>query len=203
LWIDNGLKIDDTNPQLIELKAKVDAAEKKKVRDDRIREKEEKKIKILRAAIAERRIKLFPKNPWEGDHVAKTPSGCSVSLNEGKRLVWPLRLLFPEVDQQEFLDQVEESTLLGDVLRLVLDENPPPWDEGKVYSSRNSRCFFCDSQSKSIIYEVSSLLPLNRVLSDENYLVENAFPAFIVLSRHSTFCKNYLTQFEKVVKISE
>ncbi|OWA50249.1 putative Tetratricopeptide repeat protein 4 [Hypsibius exemplaris] len=204
LWIDNGLKVDDANTLFLELKAKVLAAEKKKIRDDRIRDREAKKLQSLRDAIKQRNIKLTPSNPWAGDSVAKTPSGASVSLREDGSLVWPVRLLFPEVDQQEFLDQVEEDSTFGDILRLVLDENPPPWDEKRAYNTKTARCFFCDPESKSIIYEASNALALRRILSDQNYLVENALPVFIVLSYSSDFCKaKYLSQFEKVVKITD
>ena len=126
-WVERGQRLDKKSSELLELKQKANAAMKKKQRDERIAEKERKRIEELQEAVAQRSIHLVPANPWEGDHVARTPSGATLSLDEEGHLFWPVRLLFPEFDTQEFLEQMEETTTIADILRIVLEENPPPY----------------------------------------------------------------------------
>ncbi|GAV09729.1 hypothetical protein RvY_19218 [Ramazzottius varieornatus] len=204
-WIERGLKLDEKSSELLDLKTKVNTAMKKKQRDERIAEKEQKRISALQEAVAQRRIRLVPANPWEGDHVARTPSGTTLRLNEEGRLVWPVRLLFPEHNTQEFVEEVEESTTIADILRIVLEEDPPPWDDKGAYSLQSTQCFFCDSESKSVIYEVDNSLTLEEVLKHPIYFVENCLPTFLVLSYSlkSNFSQNYLSKFETIVEIPD
>ena len=202
-WVERGQRLDKKSSELLELKQKANAAMKKKQRDERIAEKERKRIEELQEAVAQRSIHLVPANPWEGDHVARTPSGATLSLDEEGHLFWPVRLLFPEFDTQEFLEQMEETTTIADILRIVLEENPPPWDENGAYGVLSTRCFFCDSEAKSVIYEVNNSLTLDGVLRHPMYLVENCMPTFLVLSYglKSKFSANYLSKFDTIVKI--
>lgn len=200
-FISRGLALDDTNQVLLDLGQKVDADEKKHRLKLRKQEKEEKSIAALGTAILQRGIRLSPPNPWEEDRLAKTPSGHSVCLSLDNRLIWPVRLLFPEVNQQEFVEQVEESTKMGDILRLILDENPPAWDQSNAYSAITARCFFCDNKQTEV-YQIDNSVTLGRVLRDKNYIVENAMPTLFVLSLGTGFANNYLSRFENKSKLT-
>lgn len=199
-WTKKGLELDETNLTLLALRTKVEADQKKYLAKHRKEEKEAHHISTLRSAIAQRGIRLSPANPWNGDHVARTPSGYSVSLTPESTLIWPVRILFPEVNQQDFVEQVDEGSEMGSVLGLLLEENCPEWDVNNAYSVGSCRLFFLDS-SQTVLFEVGRDMALGKVLAHKEYVVENALPTFLVLSLSTVFSKSFLSRYEKVLSI--
>ncbi|XP_055333246.1 tetratricopeptide repeat protein 4-like [Paramacrobiotus metropolitanus] len=199
-WLDRGLLLDPTNESLINLRKTVQRDEKKQLLKQRQQKKQGKQNANLLKAITDRNIRLHPPNPFEGDQVAKTPSGQSVTLLPDGALAWPIRLLFPEVNQQDFLEQVDETSTGGEILRMVLDDNPPEWDTAREYDSQQARCFFCDDK-QMCVYQIDNGVEVREVLRHKEFVVEHAMPVLFVLSVENGFAQRYLKKFDRIIKL--
>eukprot|EP00172_Hildenbrandia_rubra_P000055 Plantae.Rhodophyta-Hildenbrandia_rubra.ctg10244.p1 GENE.Plantae.Rhodophyta-Hildenbrandia_rubra.ctg10244~~Plantae.Rhodophyta-Hildenbrandia_rubra.ctg10244.p1 ORF type:complete len:191 (-),score=32.17 Plantae.Rhodophyta-Hildenbrandia_rubra.ctg10244:965-1537(-) len=73
-------------------------------------------------------------------------ANVEVQVDDEGTLIWPLLVVYPEgvneggASQSDYIEEVHEDTLLGDVVEMLWPEGQPGprWDVGRVYSRGRS-----------------------------------------------------------------
>ena len=97
-------------------------------------------------------------------------------INCCSMLIFPMLLLYPLVEQTDFIKGCEEQSTMAEHLDYVL---PPPWDKKEEYTLQSVNCFM-ETANGSVI-KVGIRLPLKKVLNSSNVeLVDNMAKIYIV-----------------------
>ena len=191
---------------------RVDCIKKKKIRDRDERkkkmqkEKENKMTRSLMKAVMDRKITLanFPVATDEDDEAIdeltqflssiKGPTGKQVYHGENG-LVWPVLFLYPQYATSDFIEEFDETSCFVDHLNLMFEE-VAEWDLKQEYKLKNLK-LFVENQDANKIYEIFLSTPLHKVLSHRDIVVKTGTPAFIVLSKSSSFYDQFLGRYSK------
>lgn len=212
-WCEEGLRLQPNDKKLQELRAAADKqkrAAERDVRKAKFREKKERSDReALLAVIKERGIKLLEperllnSEDEDGDGAssavmaglgleAQEATGAQVFLDGQGSLQWPVLFLYPEHQQTDFISAFSQTSSFIDHLSVMFGEELPPWDTDRKYLPQNLQMFFEDYEKESL-YQVDLKLPLLKVLQHKRCFVKAGTPSFIVLVKHSSFCKQFLT----------
>ena len=93
--------------------------------------------------------------------------------------MWLLGEVLPHINYQTFAEYIG-----------IVFEVCPDWDTERKYTPENVEVYFEDRVQEKLVH-VERSVNLRSVLSDERYLVRGGCPAFMMISKTSTFFKGY------------
>jgi len=214
-WCDTGLKIDETEKKLIDLKKKSAHQKKQQERDTRKNDMRERKTnnkqQQLIDAIQERRINIESSSGRMSKSQAVerlvlrdngSPHNGKLYLDQNNMLHWPVYFLYPQYSKSDFIEDFNENNTFEDHVGLMFGEGyVPEWDKQQQYVPQNIEVYFEDQERNKLIL-VDGTLTLREVLSDKRYRIQTGCPAFTILSRTSEYYKNLksLNNAEKFIK---
>lgn len=187
-------KIEAQNQRLLDLRNKAVAEQKKVLRDQRkavLKEKKEmSETEALKSAVKARGVTL----EYENDLSRPITDGgldLKVSIDSSGVLHWPVMFVYPEFEETDLISSFNENDRMADHLYAMLEEESPPWDKDRKYTLANIEVYFEDSaRGKLCLVKNSSCL--KDILSDSRFVVKQRTPAFIILSKESTFRTTFL-----------
>lgn len=194
LYIFLSSYIEAQNQRLLDLRNKAVAEQKKVLRDQRkavLKEKKEmSETEALKSAVKARGVTL----EYENDLSRPITDGgldLKVSIDSSGVLHWPVMFVYPEFEETDLISSFNENDRMADHLYAMLEEESPPWDKDRKYTLANIEVYFEDSaRGKLCLVKNSSCL--KDILSDSRFVVKQRTPAFIILSKESTFRTTFL-----------
>jgi hypothetical protein len=112
-------------------------------------------------------------------------------------LNWPVFFLYPEHKESDYIQQFNETSTFLDQLEVIL-EHPAPWDTKHEYTPKSVEVFFEDTRALNPkLIKIGKKLPLEKVLSLEQYIVKNGVPSFIIIPKDSPFKQEFLDKYKK------
>lgn len=213
-WCDDGLLLEPTDEQILQLRSKADKLKRQEERDRRKQQVKERKQKVERKKLVDviksRGIDLATRTKTtrdddeddddggddlvlEGCH----PSGAVVRLDESGALQWPVMFMYPEHTQSDFIEAFHEGSRFGDHIEHMFGEGsePVPWDRQRLFRPETLQIFFEDRE-KEKLYAVSQSSTLLEVLKHPKYLVQSGTPCFIVLVKDTKCTKDFLVKYK-------
>ncbi|XP_076760781.1 DNA polymerase interacting tpr containing protein of 47kD [Xylocopa sonorina] len=116
-----------------------------------------------------------------------------VRLNAQNKLIWPVMILYPEMQQTDFIQNFHEDTLLMEQLEELFNE-PPEWDSQKRYTLQNVNVYF-EGKDKCSLHKVNLCYSLGEILKDQRFVVRGGTPAFLIFVKFSEAEKRYLNNY--------
>ncbi|CAL7935579.1 unnamed protein product [Xylocopa violacea] len=116
-----------------------------------------------------------------------------VHLDAQNKLIWPVMILYPEVQQTDFIQNFHEDTLLMEQLEELFNE-PPEWDSQKRYTPQNVNVYF-EGKDKCSLHKVNLCYSLGKILQDRRFIVRGGTPAFLIFVKSSEAEKRYLDNY--------
>ncbi|XP_014241334.1 tetratricopeptide repeat protein 4 isoform X2 [Cimex lectularius] len=181
------LSSDPTNKEYKNIQEQAAKSKKIKERNDRKEFVKSKKAeldkKILEKAIKERGIKML--NTETANIVNNLFSDVAkkgVHLDDDKRIIWPVILLYPEYRMSDIIECFHEDTTFEEQFQEVFAE-VPEWDLKGVYRPGALNIYYEDANNA--IHQVHPADTLGSVLSRESYYIDAATPSFIVMPKDS------------------
>lgn len=197
------LEKSPTDESIRALKSQATVAREQLKRDKRKQERLEKKIdqeeEKLLDIIKSRGVTLElvgkNKNPELKDLEPQVPqiAQSRVHLDAEGKLVWPVLILYPEIQQTDFIQNFHEDTKLIDQLEQLFVE-PPEWDTERRYTLENINVYF-EGRDKCSVHKVNVNCPLNEILRDKRFIVRGGTPAFLLLVKCSEAEKRFLSNY--------
>ncbi|XP_035223358.1 tetratricopeptide repeat protein 4-like [Stegodyphus dumicola] len=203
-WCVDGLKLDEQNKTLLDLKKK--AEEKKKLEDiSKTKAQAEEWAKVKERSTLKKEVKKRGISLVEGDKIdlsALQPmhpavTTAKVSLDENNRLSWPVMLIYPEYGVTDFIKSFHEDTCFRDLfISMFMDDDPPPWDMKREYTPESMQVYFSDGEDT--IIPIDKDLPLRSVLTHKMYKVHGGIPSFIITVSNSEFDGSYRKKYRVI-----
>lgn len=109
---------------------------------------------------------------------------------------WPVFFLYPEYKESDYIQSFNETNTFLDHLEVMFEQRPP-WDERGDYTPDNLEVYFENNQKlKPSIIKIGKKLPLQKILSLDQYVVTNGVPSFIILPKNSPFEQEFLNKYK-------
>ncbi|KAL0074646.1 hypothetical protein J3Q64DRAFT_1777678 [Phycomyces blakesleeanus] len=112
-------------------------------------------------------------------------------------LSWPVFFLYPEHKESDYIQSFNETNTFMDHLEVIL-EQPAPWDTTHTYTPDNVEVYFENNQGiKPSLIKIGKKHTLGKILSLDQYVVQNGVPSFIILPKNSAFKDEFLQKYKK------
>ncbi|CAD1478675.1 unnamed protein product, partial [Heterotrigona itama] len=174
-FCDRVLDESPTDKIKLHLKSQAVAAGERLKRDkrkqDRLEKKLDKEEEELLDIIRSRGVNLEliegKKNPDLKDLEPQVPqiAQSRVHLDIQNKLIWPVMILYPEMQQTDFIQNFHEDTLLLEQLEQLFNE-PPEWDSEERYTIENINVYF-EGKDKCSLHKVNICQSLRKILQDK------------------------------------
>lgn len=202
-FCDQILDESPTDKIILHLKSQAAAAgerlERDKRKQDRLEKKLDKEEEELLDIIRSRGVNLEliegKRNPDLKDLEPQVPQIAqnSVHLDAQNKLIWPVMILYPEVQQTDFIQNFHEDASLLEQLEQLFHE-PPEWDSEERYTIENINVYF-EGKDKSSLHKVNICQSLGKILQDKRFIVRGGTPAFLVFVNSSEAEKRFLANY--------
>jgi len=198
-WSNAGLKIDEKNSKLIEIRERSARLQKEKERDERKKSNQNRKVQkeneeILQA-LKERKIRIQNDPNFDIFDRSSNPVGSSIQWNDVDRtLLFPVVFLYPEFGQTDYIEKFSEQTRIVDQLETMFS-SVPAWDNDRKYKLDRLAIYYED-RDRHQLKRVPMDKTLLEVLQLPGYVVQVGMPSLIVLVDDSPFEKHYLKMFQ-------
>ncbi|XP_043519952.1 DNA polymerase interacting tetratricopeptide repeat-containing, protein of 47 kDa [Frieseomelitta varia] len=116
-----------------------------------------------------------------------------VHLDAQNKLIWPVMILYPEMQQTDFIQNFHEDASLLEQLEQVFSV-PPEWDSEERYTIENINVYF-EGKDKCSLHKVNICQSLGKILQDKQYIVRGGTPTFLVLVNSSEAEKRFLANY--------
>ncbi|XP_074605043.1 tetratricopeptide repeat protein 4-like [Brevipalpus obovatus] len=100
---------------------------------------------------------------------------------ESDILVWPVVFLYPECGQTDFIHAFSSNVTFESHLDTMFpgDDNHPPWDLERKYSTKNLKIAFLDNTGKYVFFNPTK--KLSQVMTDKRFVITDSCLTFFVL----------------------
>ena len=122
---------------------------------------------------------------------------ASIYQDEGKIYHFPILILYEEFNLTDYIRDVEENSLISDILDVLFQEKLP-WDKDNKYNLNTIICYYeiteFDTNSKK---EINYYYPLRNddrlieVLTNKKVHM-NGFPVLVIVSQISSYYNHFL-----------
>ncbi|KAK9302053.1 hypothetical protein QLX08_005793 [Tetragonisca angustula] len=192
-----------TDKIILHLKSQAIAAGERLKRDkrkqDRLEKKLDKEEEELLDIIRSRGVNLEliegKRNPDLKDLEPQVPqiAQSRVHLDAQNKLIWPVMILYPEMQQTDFIQNFHEDALLLEQLEQMFNV-PPEWDSEERYTIENINVYF-EAKDKCSLHKVNICQSLGKILQDKRFIVRGGTPAFLVFVNSSEAEKRFLANY--------
>lgn len=206
---DGAALVDVFSPLIAEAQGILKAQQANEMTSAKTRRQRESSLARVRAACIDRRIKTGPPL-FSGLH----RTAAEPYIDDADEMHWPLAILYPEVGQSDWFDDVGEATCVGSLIDDILAE-PPEWaNKGSGYAPSAVDIFFKARPCKGTPIErawspeshadtpeddprgsewvlVPRDAPLLLIIAQPSYIVAD-LPILYVVPRNSAFWKGML-----------
>lgn len=189
-FIELGLTIEPENTSFLPLQkeAKELLARQERIAAATAKEQRTKfeKLITLREACKERKILIGP--PL---YSSMRRTHANPYVDEEGSIHWPVLLLYPQYNQSDYLEDVQEGATIYDILSYIFQPNSPPplWDTKREYVLDNIEVFFRTYPCKPIDYDlawsstVEGVEPENSPLSSRYVRIPMVCPLIVPLTQ--------------------
>lgn len=201
-----GLSIDSANASLAELYRQIDEKERKIAEAKKRREAEENQRKmkqsILENAIKLRRI-LILTSVRPPELLEEATIRLEDPTDYESQLIFPAMILYPTIDEFDFVAEISELSTPSDILNIILDRPQDWFQEPKHagFSVDNLICFM-ETLSGGLI-KIGKNVALNSALLAENPkapLFDKGLRLYVVTKLAS---KEWLSKWDKLVALAK
>ncbi|KAK1116586.1 hypothetical protein K0M31_018268 [Melipona bicolor] len=202
-FCDQILDESSTDKIILHLKSQAAAAGERLKRDQRkqdrlekkLDEEEEELLDIIRSRGVNLELIEGKRNPDLKDLEPQVPQIAqnSVHLDAQNKLIWPVMILYPEVQQTDFIQNFHEDASLLEQLEQLFNE-PPEWDSEERYTIENINVYF-EGKDKCSLHKVNICQSLGKILQDKRFIVRGGTPAFLVFVNSSEAEKRFLANY--------
>ncbi|XP_014231299.1 tetratricopeptide repeat protein 4 [Trichogramma pretiosum] len=169
-------KENKQDDEIVKLKAEAEKNKKLKLRDARMKEAKERKLKEtqekIKKAIDLKKINI------DNDSNLFQDSQWYVHLKSDGSLVWPVIFAYPENNQTDFVENFEETTSMKAQLEEIFKESPA-WDSDQNYKVDKLNIYFAGKDKK--LHRINIDQSLGSILQHKQFIVNNGTPVFFVV----------------------
>lgn len=214
-WCEVILSLDENHETAREILTRAKKFLRVKQRDERKRQIKKKNNavigNVLLQAIKSRGVTLgsVSESDWSGESDAEDSadsaqlkglkshgfSNFTVHLDDCNNLIWPVLFVYPEFKTTDFVEQFDETSSFLDHLS-VMFEQKADWDLKHEYKVDFLEVYF-ENVETGALQHVNVMLPLARILSDKNYIVQRGCPNFYILSSMSSYKNTFLDMYNR------
>jgi hypothetical protein len=122
---------------------------------------------------------------------------ANIYQDENNMYHFPTLIIYEEFNVTDYLQDVEENSLISDILDILLQEKLP-WDKEGKYNMNTVKCFYEISDYDTVMKsEMSYYYPLRNddklidVLKNRRVFM-NGFPVLVIVSQNSNFYQHFL-----------
>jgi hypothetical protein len=129
----------------------------------------------------------------------KVPANCESSIykDDYGKYHFPILIIYEEFNTTDYIKDIDENTLISDIMELLLKEKLP-WDKENKYNENVCKAFFEVSDFDKILKKESNYYyPLKNddklidILTSHSVYM-NGFPVIIILSQLSGFYNHFI-----------
>jgi hypothetical protein len=127
------------------------------------------------------------------------PAHCEAKIytDDQGLLHFPILIIYEEFNMTDYIQDLDENTLVSDILEMLLAERLP-WDKENKYSMNTAACFFEVSEIDSVLKtETNYYYPLRNddrlidILTNKKIYM-NGFPVIAIVSQMSNFYSHFM-----------